>query len=412
MGKSILFISPFHPDNSLSPRHRAVHNHVEYFKSKGYSISFIHLSNEKIKIKDDIEFIRLQLPGLIEVFKNIIFKALIKKDFSLQTCLFFSNNIHSFLKNKKIENNYNLVFFESIRTAPYHRIFNSEFKIIDLGDLISRRYMLLFKSKISVGNIFGQFDFKSKLISFFLENFIVQKIILLVESKLVQMAEKNAVTQFDSIILVSDYEKKILQKYIPRATIHNIPNIDFNSQTSLPSFKRNKVISYFGILNNPHNEHSILYFLNNIYKQLIEVNNNVHFNIYGKSPSDKIKNAASKFQNISIKGYVDDLENSIKDSNLLVVPIVAGSGVKTKVLDAMRWGVPIVSSEEGVSGLLNIEESGILVSKSDNDFVYKINSILNDEIFSNLCSEKSLIHYDKYYSKKSIYKKYDSIIIQ
>ena len=144
----------------------------------------------------------------------------------------------------------------------------------------------------------------------------------------------------------------------------------------------------------------------------MEVNNNVHFNIYGKSPSDKIKNAASKFQNISIKGYVDDLENSIKDSNLLVVPIVAGSGVKTKVLDAMRWGVPIVSSEEGVSGLLNIEESGILVSKSDNDFVYKINSILNDEIFSSLCSEKSLIHYDKYYSKKSIYKKYNSIIIQ
>ena len=97
---------------------------------------------------------------------------------------------------------------------------------------------------------------------------------------------------------------------------------------------------------------------------------------------------------------------------MLVVPIVAGSGVKTKVLDAMRWGVPIVSSEEGVSGLLNIEESGILVSKSDNDFVYKINSILNDEICSSLCSEKSLIHYDKYYSKKSIYKKYDSIIIQ
>jgi len=36
--KSILFISPFYPDNDESPRHRAVYNHINYFKSKNYKI--------------------------------------------------------------------------------------------------------------------------------------------------------------------------------------------------------------------------------------------------------------------------------------------------------------------------------------------------------------------------------------
>ena len=57
MSKSILFISPFYPDNSESPRHRAVYNHINYFKSKNYKIDFIYLSNSEIDI--DIEFTRL-----------------------------------------------------------------------------------------------------------------------------------------------------------------------------------------------------------------------------------------------------------------------------------------------------------------------------------------------------------------
>ncbi len=408
--KKILFISPFHPNPDLSPRHRAMFNHQNFFKNKGYDITFIHLSNEKVEIEFDINFIQLKLPNLNEVFKNIFGKVLFNKDFCLQSSIFFSKSIHSFLTKYKNENNYDFVFFESIRTTPYHRIFNSQFKIIDLGDLISRRYMLLYKSKISVGNVFGQFNFNSNIINNFLSNFLIQKIILFIEAKLVKRAEKNAAIQFDSIILVSEYEKELLKNDVPNANIHHIPNIDFMETRTTPRFKSNKVISYFGILNNPHNEHTILYFLKNIFQELIKKNNGIQFNIYGKNPSEKIKNAAKKYDNVLLKGYVNDLEDAIKDTNLLVVPITAGSGVKTKVLDGMRWGVPIVSSFEGVSGLINIGESGVLVSKNDLEFINKINIILEDDKFGKICSQKSLKYYKKYYSKDSIYNKYDSII--
>ena len=408
--KKILFISPFHPHPNLSPRHRAMSNHLNFFKNKGFDITFIHLSNEKVEIEFDIRFIQLKLPNFQEVIKNIISKALFDKDFCLQSSMFFSKSIHLFLTKNNKENNYDFIFFESIRTAPYHRIFKSKFKIIDLGDLISRRYMLLFKSKISVANVLGQFNFNSNVINIILNNFIIQKIILLIESKLVKKAEKNASIQFEALILVSDYEKRLLQKFIPNARVHHIPNIDFKPQTTFPSFKKNNVISYFGILNNPHNEHSILYFLNNIFCELIKANSNIQFNIYGKNPTFQIINASKKFDNILIKGYVNDLENCIKDTNLLVVPIVAGSGVKTKILDAMRWGVPIVSSKEGVSGLINISESGVLVSKSDSDFIKNINMILDDNEFGEICSKKSLKYYEKYYSKDSINIKYENMI--
>jgi glycosyltransferase involved in cell wall biosynthesis len=410
MSKSILFISPFYPDNSESPRHRAVYNHINYFKSKNYKIDFIYLSNSEIDI--DIEFTRLSLPSISEVLKNIILQLLSLKKISLQSSLFYSNSISKYLKKINSNNKYDVIFFESIRTAPYQEVFQSTYKILDLGDLISRRYGLLRTSKIKVNNVLGQFSNQSSFLNIMLKNFFVQKIILFTEEKLIKRMEIDSVKFFDKIILVSQYEQSLLNKYSNKANVHWIPNIDFSQSSNNPKFTLNKSLSFYGILNNPHNEHALIYFFENIFKKIIDKDSDIDFKIIGKNPTDQIVKFANQFSdNVILKGYVDDIESNIKDSNLLIVPIMAGSGVKTKVLDSICWGVPVVSSMEGVSGMINIEESGVMLANNVDDFVNNIFKIINDKDFASECSEKSLQYYKKYYSKHAIHLKYNSMII-
>lgn len=54
---------------------------------------------------------------------------------------------------------------------------------------------------------------------------------------------------------------------------------------------------------------------------------------------------------LSFSGYVDDLAGELRSYRGFVAPINMGTGVKTKVLDAMAAGLPVISTPLGVAGL-------------------------------------------------------------
>jgi glycosyltransferase involved in cell wall biosynthesis len=165
-------------------------------------------------------------------------------------------------------------------------------------------------------------------------------------------------------------------------------------------------------LNNPHNEHALIYFFENIFKKLIDKDSSINFKIIGKNPTDQVVKFSNQFpNNVTLKGYVDDLELNIQNSNLLIVPIMAGSGVKTKVLDSICWGVPVVSSIEGVSGMVKIEESGVMLARNIDQFIDYILRTINDKNFAIESSRKSLKYYNKYYSKNAVDLQYADIIL-
>jgi glycosyltransferase involved in cell wall biosynthesis len=52
-----------------------------------------------------------------------------------------------------------------------------------------------------------------------------------------------------------------------------------------------------------------------------------------------------------LRGYVDDLDAELRRHRAFVAPIRSGTGVKTKVVEAMAAGLPVVSTPLGVEGI-------------------------------------------------------------
>jgi glycosyltransferase involved in cell wall biosynthesis len=50
-------------------------------------------------------------------------------------------------------------------------------------------------------------------------------------------------------------------------------------------------------------------------------------------------------------GYVDDLEDVYRNSLVTIAPIIGGSGVRMKLLESMRAGMPTVTTTDGAAGL-------------------------------------------------------------
>jgi glycosyltransferase involved in cell wall biosynthesis len=74
------------------------------------------------------------------------------------------------------------------------------------------------------------------------------------------------------------------------------------------------------------------------------------------------------FSNTSWLGWVDDVASFYGSVNVVVVPLLSGTGVSIKTLEAAAYGVPIVSTSVGVRGLTLAPDHEVLVRDSPSGF--------------------------------------------
>lgn len=89
---------------------------------------------------------------------------------------------------------------------------------------------------------------------------------------------------------------------------------------------------------------------------------------------EKYNNRYSPEQ-ISFYGYVDDLSELYRNAAAVVLPIISGSGMKTKTCEAMMYGKVIFGTPESFEGYLL--SSDCIVCKTDIEFIEAINTYLD-----------------------------------
>jgi len=134
--------------------------------------------------------------------------------------------------------------------------------------------------------------------------------------------------------------------------------------------------------------------------------------IIGKEISGRIKDIAAKYpENILIKGFVDDISFEIGQASALLAPLLFGSGVKIKIIEAMAGGLPVIASPIALEGVVYDEvNSGILNSNID-EFINHIEK-LTDRDNSLLMSRYVRAQYVKHYSRESVFKQYRELFIK
>jgi polysaccharide biosynthesis protein PslH len=54
---------------------------------------------------------------------------------------------------------------------------------------------------------------------------------------------------------------------------------------------------------------------------------------------------------VNLLGFVDNLSDIVSNCKLALMPVVFGTGIKTKVLDAMSFGLPVITNDVGSEGV-------------------------------------------------------------
>jgi GT2 family glycosyltransferase/glycosyltransferase involved in cell wall biosynthesis/SAM-dependent methyltransferase len=100
--------------------------------------------------------------------------------------------------------------------------------------------------------------------------------------------------------------------------------------------------------------------------------------LIGSNPSDEVKALAGDL--VEVCGYVSDqdLESHYNRARVAVVPLRFGAGVKGKVVEAMRFGLPLVTTTVGLQGLAKAQ-SVVASHDAPEAFARAVIDLLNDD---------------------------------
>jgi glycosyltransferase involved in cell wall biosynthesis len=76
----------------------------------------------------------------------------------------------------------------------------------------------------------------------------------------------------------------------------------------------------------------------------------VAWSIYGRGAGPRIEEIA-RHPLIQLEGYCPDLFEAVKNCGVMINPMVEGSGLKNKVLEAFALGLPVVSTRRGIEAM-------------------------------------------------------------
>lgn len=78
--------------------------------------------------------------------------------------------------------------------------------------------------------------------------------------------------------------------------------------------------------------------------------NNINLHFLGDAPPSELV-AIANDQNVFVHGFVESIDDMLKKTHMLFVPLLSGGGVRVKILEAMSNGIPVLSTTKGCEGL-------------------------------------------------------------
>lgn len=122
---------------------------------------------------------------------------------------------------------------------------------------------------------------------------------------------------------------------------------------------------------------------------------------------DKYRNAFPG-KNVVFNGYVDSLSEYYYNASFVVLPIISGSGMKTKTAEALMYGKDIIGTDEAFCGYdIDIEKVGALCNTKE-EFINAINKFHFEQ--HSLYNEYSRKVYEEKYSDEQVYKLFENYI--
>lgn len=352
----------------------------------GFEVKNLCLSTEKHPFKIDAYPEKLRQicrPESVEIDTKVRAKSAFFSLFSSESynvSRFFNPLFAALIESELKHNNTGLVILESLYVLPYLSIIRKNFN----GKIILRAHNvehLLWERLASNETNFLKRPFLKKLASD------------------LKKYEIEQLQKVDGIATVSEADKNYFSEKGIRTPMQWIPvSLDFKKYHDFLLAKDQ--FFFLGAMNWKPNQEAVERLTKTIFPAILKINPRAILHLAGSFMEEF--DLPEKLENTQIHGHVSNVGDFMRAHGILIVPLISGSGIRIKILEAMSLGIPVISSSIGFEGIPVQHNVHACIANSDEAFV---------EIAQKLMETPELAHQIGQSGKKLVEQTYDSSVI-
>ena len=201
--------------------------------------------------------------------------------------------------------------------------------------------------------------------------------------RLFENLEPQLWKQVDVVYYPSSIETQMVADYLKQqhseTLVRTVPVYAFQSFPEVPRdlTKRSGLIFVASFTHTPNSD-AALWLKREILPLILKALPDTHVLLIGANPGHEVRALADA--NLSVTGYVTDqqLEQHYQDARVAVAPLRFGGGMKGKVVESLRFGLPLVTTQAGVQGF-DEWQGNIFCEDDPAAFAARVVALLRDD---------------------------------
>jgi GT2 family glycosyltransferase len=190
--------------------------------------------------------------------------------------------------------------------------------------------------------------------------------------------ERSVWREVDVVLYPSDEEAAIVSDMEPRVTARAIVPYCFADFAAPRQATLEPVILFVGGFAHAPNQEAVLWFVDQVLPLIRERVPAVSLAIVGSNPSPQVLGLAGDGIRVAANVSDAELREHYRTSRVAVVPLRYGAGVKLKVVEALREGLPLVTTPIGAQGLPGLDQVA-LICDDPQSFADAVCQLLEDD---------------------------------
>ena len=351
---NILFITPRLPYPPLAGDQAVSFNRLRHL-SKNHKITLISFYETEKELKGlaklslyctAIHVVKLaKWRSILNVLLKVFFSAL-----PMQILYYQSATFQKKILEVLNEDSFDLIHSFMLRVAPYVSA-EPVPKILELIDSMQ----LNLERRIGLESVPRRWIYKEEL-------------------RRVVPYESNIGKYFDRLILVSEKDRTFLKS--DNVTV--IPlGIDTDLFKPIEKIHHDPIIIFSGNMFYSPNIHAISWFIEKCFSRIQMEIPDVSLTIAGGRPSKVVRDLAQQ-RGIKITGFVDSMPDMINQASVAIAPMLSGSGMQFKILEAMACGLPVVTTSLGLGSIKAKPNEEIIIADTEEAFTKAVISLLTN----------------------------------
>lgn len=356
----ILLIATRHPHGRQSGRKSVLRTIITSCRSLGHEIRVVAVTTEKVAEEPgggEIETVRP--PGLLRVLVNVVSQAS-RGRLCLNECLYAGPRVQRAVNDICDAWEPDIVIADMIRTAPV-ALATGRPTHVDLDDLLSARYRNLSAAGADADTILGYYGaFLPRVLRTSLAK--VAAHLIGIEARLVARREAIVAHEAHSVSLVAEREVAAFGREVHRSVAWLPMAVTIPPEGANVATNAEDALVFVGGLDYHANLEAVRTYLKEVVPALDVLGvESAPLRVIGYCP-DAVRIELASSPGIILLDYVDDLTAELAEARAFVAPIQPGTGIKTKVLEAMAAGLPVISTSHGVQGFPAVDGEHCIIA--------------------------------------------------